>query len=253
MQISNIPLVLDNGELLATTPTQVANAKIAPYHFTGLIQATYKDGKTAVGTAIALATKPGQKTTNYILTCAHVLVSKTKGKATKVHFLRGLNKGKAPNGFQESTTYFYNSGYTPLPVAEDGMPVVESLEAASRSPLLDYAVVKLPKAISLDNIPSMLVQPKNKLENANVKLSGYGAATANNLSMFEYSGKILVVTDSLLATNIFAQEGDSGAGLLTDNKTVVGLVFAKLRVSPFTTIALRMTDAIQKEILGWMK
>jgi V8-like Glu-specific endopeptidase len=220
-------------------PVAVPDTSIAPYHFTGLLEVTFPNGRKNIGTGILIA-EPGKEESRYVLTCAHNLYDLSEGgKATKVEFRRGYNEPSSPFESTDGADFFYPSGY---PDEVMYRPAINSL---------DYGLVKLRAPIRLNGLPAPLVKRREELENMPVQLNGYGWFKKQ---MSHATGKLDgYTTPTALRYPISTIRGAAGSAIMAmDNQTIVGIHIGEMD-DKMLNKGLRITDSMLRQIREWMR
>ena len=234
-------------EARGTTPTKVADANKAPYHFTGRLDMTFPNGNKFLATAILIGKKEGQEESQYILTCAHNLYDKGEGgEATRVAFSPAMHNNSKPHGTIEHAALNYPAEFKRAAISHSVDTSLLGDELVALANQHDYAIVKLKSTVKVDDIPVAVVQADGELKNLALMMHAYGSL---DTSMTEANGKVTKVAATELEYDIKAVVGDSGAGLMPNNKSVVAIQATK---SPTHCTGVRITQAVKNNLDSWM-
>jgi V8-like Glu-specific endopeptidase len=218
------------------TPQCVVDTSHAPYKFVGLLEMTFPDGETFIGTGTLIedGTDEGNKSF-HVLTCAHNLFSKeNKGRAVSVSFTPGYNGDSLPNRIQASEFHYPKE----FEKNEDSM--------------FDYAVVRLARAADAKGTYFTYVLSDEELKNVDAQLNGYGFCPPDGEGMSHAIGKITEVEQDFLLYPITTDEGASGTAVIkTDGMKIVGVHIEGVREKMLNK-AVRITQTVQANIQKWL-
>jgi len=233
-------------------PDPVADTKVAPYKFIGLLKMTFPNGKKYFGTGTVIA-KSNENDSHYVLTCAHNLYdSEDGGKATKIEFVRAYNDPDKPFPSIEAVSWKYPDGYPAVSVSKHHEKILlleNKIDLLQKDINLDYGIVKLASKVnSVDGFPGLIVKTTEELKNLAVQINGYGWLDEK---MSSAKGPIKEVGDKYLRYPISTRVGASGSAITKGNsKEIVGI--HTRGYDDKLNQGVRITQTVKDEFLGWM-
>jgi V8-like Glu-specific endopeptidase len=226
------------------------------FRMVGQLTMTFPNGITYVGTGTLL----NQST---VLTCAHNLFDNSIGGwATQVQFTPARNGQLAPFGIFAaaqnglSVPDLYRQLSPPNPNQSNGAVPGGLVEVTQY--IYDYGVVRLAQAVNMADFFGMYAADDNQIRASNMDITGYPGDKPPG-TMWHAQGPVIGFSDELLFYTISTFEGQSGSPL---RMPIAGLnppgwpwiigVHVAGSTGLGANFAVRLTDDVIEEVMGWM-
>ncbi|NNE26337.1 MAG: hypothetical protein HKN09_05800 [Saprospiraceae bacterium] len=231
-------------------PVLIPDTTIDPYYYVGLLEMTFPNDKSYFGTATLIAADKNATNSKYLLTCAHNLYDEDDGGEVRtVTFKRAYSDPNEPYGELLALSWHYPDGYPDVAISKNADLQTISLLKIMENIDLDYAIVELESAVEIAGFPTIVVESTESLENLEIQINGYGYFDER---MGHATGTIDEVGTNFLRYGITTDQGASGSALMkNDNRSIVGI---HTRAVPNKDLnqGVRITEAVNTQLRGWM-
>lgn len=213
---------------------RISNTKTAPWDGVGMLEMTFPDGQTYVGTATLVDD-------THLATCAHNLFyGAAGGRAASVRFYPA-NNGAAdhPYGSYVANKLYYPAGF--------------ETDEDNRS--LDYGIVRLAKAVPANLTRYALKIAADKdLASLDVQIAGYPGDKLPADTMWCGSGRLTEVGAKLLNYRISTYEGQSGSAVAAKDAGGKWCIYG-IHVSggAASNTACRINSTVKNNMDSWIR